>query len=309
MVRPDRCRADNDLSPVTNKTCRVQGRTITALSRSLRGRHSTSDIPSTSTPFANGFHYDIGAPAVPIRSHPLPSHLPYTPVLYMYMDLHSHRHNPHPHPHPHYMIPIFKAQKPLNVFSGPGRKLGEDFFDQLVGGVLNSSYNIHDYTSTDYGISSSELSIGRDSGVTASRNKRPDKGRNVLVPTQRKKVKSSEWEQTRTAKGGPIDPELITSYGGHVAGCIWHGQDRGLLKSRLRYMSNLGLAFVGGGINGQELFDVATDPQSRLSSSDKAACYIQYLLGSSLFTDKSGNIVPSKLWPLVKDVRSSGGFA
>ncbi|KAI5653968.1 hypothetical protein M9H77_31155 [Catharanthus roseus] len=290
MVRPDRCRADNDLSPVTNKTCRVQGRTITALSRSLRGRHSTSDIPSTSTPFANGFHYDIGAPAVPIRSHPLPSHLPHTPVPYMYMDLHSHRHNPHPHPH--YMIPMYI----LLLF--------------LVGGVLpNSSYNIHDYTSTDYGISSSELSIGRDSGVTTSRNKRPDKGRNVLVPTQRKKVKSSEWEQTRTAKGGPIDPELITSYGGHVAGCIWHGQDRGLLKSRLRYMSNLGLAFVGGGINGQELFDVATDPQSRLSSSDKAACYIQYLLGSSLFTDKSGNIVPSKLWPLVKDVRSSGGFA
>ncbi|KAI5672551.1 hypothetical protein M9H77_12915 [Catharanthus roseus] len=62
--------------------------------------------------------------------------------------------------------------------------------------------------------------------------------------------------------------------------------------------SDLGLAFTGGGINEQELFDVATDPWSKLSSSDKAACYIQYLLSSSLFTDKSGNIAPSKLWPL-----------
>ncbi|KAI5672127.1 hypothetical protein M9H77_12491 [Catharanthus roseus] len=52
---------------------------------------------------------------------------------------------------------------------------------------------------------------------------------------------------------------------------------------------DLGLAFIGGGINGQELFDV-------------------YLMGSSLFTDKSGNIVSSKLWPLAKDVRSFGSL-
>ncbi|KAI5659110.1 hypothetical protein M9H77_27903 [Catharanthus roseus] len=61
---------------------------------------------------------------------------------------------------------------------------------------------------------------------------------------------------------------------------------------------DLGLGFTGGGINGQELFDVATSSRSTLSRSDRAACYIQYLLGSSLFTDKSGNIVPSRLWPL-----------
>ncbi|KAI5668742.1 hypothetical protein M9H77_18595 [Catharanthus roseus] len=62
--------------------------------------------------------------------------------------------------------------------------------------------------------------------------------------------------------------------------------------------SDLGLAFTGGGINGQELFNVTTSSRSTLSSSDRVACYIHYLLGSSLFTDKSGNIVPSKLWPL-----------
>ncbi|KAI5656741.1 hypothetical protein M9H77_25534 [Catharanthus roseus] len=68
--------------------------------------------------------------------------------------------------------------------------------------------------------------------------------------------------------------------------------------------NDLVITYIGGAINGQELFDVATDPWSRLSSSDRAACCIQYLLSSLLFTDKSGNIVPAKLWLLVKDVRS-----
>ncbi|KAI5677833.1 hypothetical protein M9H77_08783 [Catharanthus roseus] len=48
--------------------------------------------------------------------------------------------------------------------------------------------------------------------------------RDVPAPTQkRKKVKPSDWEQTEAAEGGPIDPELIPSYGGHVAGRIWRG--------------------------------------------------------------------------------------
>ncbi|KAI5678735.1 hypothetical protein M9H77_09685 [Catharanthus roseus] len=62
--------------------------------------------------------------------------------------------------------------------------------------------------------------------------------------------------------------------------------------------SDLALAFTGGGINGQELVDVATSSWSKLSSSDGASCYIRYLLGSSLFIDKSSNIVPSKVWPV-----------
>ncbi|KAI5649636.1 hypothetical protein M9H77_35641 [Catharanthus roseus] len=130
--------------------------------------------------------------------------------------------------------------------------------------------------------------------IAGSRNKKSDKACNVLAPTQRKKAKNSDWDLTRPADGGPIDPELIPSYGRHVAGRICLGQEQSMLKSRLRYI---------------ELFDVATDPHGRLSSSDRAACYIQYLLGSSLFTDKSGNVVPTKLWSLVKNVRSCRGFA
>ncbi|KAI5667927.1 hypothetical protein M9H77_17780 [Catharanthus roseus] len=55
------------------------------------------------------------------------------------------------------------------------------------------------------------------SKISGSRNKRPNVAREVLAPTQRrKKVKASNWEQTCPADGGPIDPELIPSYGGHV---------------------------------------------------------------------------------------------
>ncbi|KAI5682793.1 hypothetical protein M9H77_04021 [Catharanthus roseus] len=61
MVRPSGRRGDDDLGPVTERTGRVQGRTVTASSRGLRGRHSTSDLLSTPTPFAANFHYDTGA--------------------------------------------------------------------------------------------------------------------------------------------------------------------------------------------------------------------------------------------------------
>ncbi|KAI5673421.1 hypothetical protein M9H77_13785 [Catharanthus roseus] len=69
-------------------------------------------------------------------------------------------------------------------------------------------------------------------GLTGrSHNKRPEVACEVLAPTQkRKKVKPSDLEQTSPAEGGPVDPELIPLYGGHVAGPIWCGQDCGSLK-------------------------------------------------------------------------------
>ncbi|KAI5676972.1 hypothetical protein M9H77_07922 [Catharanthus roseus] len=60
--------------------------------------------------------------------------------------------------------------------------------------------------------------------LTGSHNKRPDKARDVSAPTKEE-------------SGGPVDLELIPSYDGHVAGPIWHGQDRGLLKCRSCYMA------------------------------------------------------------------------
>ncbi|KAI5663002.1 hypothetical protein M9H77_22325 [Catharanthus roseus] len=55
-----------------------------------------------------------------------------------------------------------------------------------------------------------------------------------------------------------------------------------------------------------EFAQIVKEPDSRLSMELKATYYVQYLLGTSLFTDKSGNIVLAKLWPIVKDVWSSG---
>ncbi|KAI5658968.1 hypothetical protein M9H77_27761 [Catharanthus roseus] len=80
-----------------------------------------------------------------------------------------------------------------------------------------------------------------------SRNKRPD--------------------VTEAAKGGPVDPELIPSYGGHVAGRIWRGQDRSLLKFRSRYMALTGF-------NTLELHAVATSRQT--SQSHQAWIYLYF---------------------------------
>ncbi|KAI5652854.1 hypothetical protein M9H77_30041 [Catharanthus roseus] len=62
MVRPRARRGDDDLSAVTDRTGWVEGRVVTASSRGVRGRHSTSDIPSTFAPIAPGMYYDPGAP-------------------------------------------------------------------------------------------------------------------------------------------------------------------------------------------------------------------------------------------------------
>ncbi|KAI5662431.1 hypothetical protein M9H77_21754 [Catharanthus roseus] len=110
--------------------------------------------------------------------------------------------------------------------------------------------------------------------------------------TEEEKSKPSDWEQTELAEGGPVDPELIPSYGRHVAGRIWRGQDCGSLKFRWRYMA----------LTSWEL----TDAHTSLSSRVRAAYYLQYILGSSLFSDKSGNIIPARLWPLLQDASSAG---
>ncbi|KAI5657976.1 hypothetical protein M9H77_26769 [Catharanthus roseus] len=170
------------------------------------------------------------------------------------------------------------------------------------------------------------------SKFAGSRNKRPDVVCDVLAPTQkRKKVKPSDWKQPVAAEGGPVDPELIPSYDGHVVGRIWRGQDCGLLKCRSRYMAltgweltdsqagplaeqliravqqDLGLGLTGGlGFNALELHVVATSRQTSRSHQVRATCYLQYILGSSLFSDKSGNIVPVRLWPLLRDVSHVG---
>ncbi|KAI5658777.1 hypothetical protein M9H77_27570 [Catharanthus roseus] len=69
MVRLGGCRCDDDLGPVTDKTGRVHGRTVTTSSRGTRGRHSTSDLSATPTPLGPGFHHGTSTPSTHGYSH------------------------------------------------------------------------------------------------------------------------------------------------------------------------------------------------------------------------------------------------
>ncbi|KAI5671965.1 hypothetical protein M9H77_12329 [Catharanthus roseus] len=179
MVRPSGRRGDDDLGPVTEKTCRVQGQTVIASSRGVRGRHSTFDLSSTPTPLLAGLHYDTSAlgsstqpSLVPFRSRPhIPSHLSYTPVSYeAYGSVHPHSQPPHAVYDPYLAAPTVRphipyrssAQEPLTEFSVSARQLGTEFFEQMVGAVHpDSSYSTHGYIAGDYGVSSFEPFMGR----------------------------------------------------------------------------------------------------------------------------------------------------
>ncbi|KAI5674063.1 hypothetical protein M9H77_14427 [Catharanthus roseus] len=288
MVRPSGRGGDADLGPVTDRTGRVEGCLVTASSRGVRGRHSISDISVTPTPLAPGFHHGIGEagsstqpPVVPFRSRP-PLHQSHTPVPYEpYGSAHPPSHHTNTVYDPYLQAPtIVRPRIPyLSAFQEPILYDGSQ--ERQIG---DSSCSTHGYFHTDYGVSSSDHYVPgpADRVPEGSRNKRPDVVRDVSAPTQkRKKVKPSDWEQTKATEGGPVDSELIPSYGGHVAGRIWCGQDRGF--------------------NALELHAVATSRQTSQSHRERAACYLQYILGSSLFSDKSGNIVPARLWPLLRD--------
>ncbi|KAI5682471.1 hypothetical protein M9H77_03699 [Catharanthus roseus] len=306
MVRPSGRRGNDDVGPVTDMTGRVEGRIVTASSGGVRGRYSSSDLPATPTHLAPGFHHGTGEPrssaqppAIPFRSRPpLQLHLSHTPVPYEPYG--SAQPSSYPtdtvyDPYLHALIirpriPYRSAtQKPILEFIDVWR-CPSDF-----------SCSTHGYSHAEYGVSSSVPYVPSpadrvcegDIGFEGSRNKRPEVAREVPAPTQKgKKVKPSDWEQTEPAEGGPVNPELIPSYGGYVAGPIWRGQDRGSLKFRLRYME----------LTGWELTDALTSLWPRV----RAACYLQYILCSLLFSDKSGNIVPTRLWSLLQDASSVG---
>ncbi|KAI5666389.1 hypothetical protein M9H77_16242 [Catharanthus roseus] len=113
------------------------------------------------------------------------------------------------------------------------------------------------------------------SKISRSRNKRLDKTCDVPAPTQRKKVKASDWEQTGPTKGGSVNSELIPSY------------NRALLKCQSHYMA----------LTGYLMLLLAPEVHCLLVT-ELQVTYSIYWVASSLFTDKSGNIVSLKLWPL-----------
>ncbi|KAI5671103.1 hypothetical protein M9H77_11467 [Catharanthus roseus] len=320
MVRPSGRRGDDDLGLVTDKTSQVERRTVTASSRGVRGRHSTSNLHATPTPLAPGFHHGIefiGQPrqiGVEFFYHMLGAALQDSSCS-------THRYS-----HADYGISSSVPYVPRpadRVFEGDmgfegdrglarskkesdpyilrerwmradeGDDAGdEEQFVPVAPVALVSGSDGRPRHEKGKGLTGSFMSVM--SKIAGSRNKRPDVAREVPAPTQkRKKVKVSDWEQTSPTDEGPVDPELIPSYRGHVAGPIWRGHD------------DLGLALTGGlGFKAAELHAVATSRQTLLSHCVRVVCYLQYILGSSLFSDKNGNTVPARLWPLLQDVSS-----
>ncbi|KAI5658788.1 hypothetical protein M9H77_27581 [Catharanthus roseus] len=140
----------------------------------VRGRHSTSNLPVTPTPLALGFHHSTGEPgsstqppAVPFRSRPpFQPHLSRTPVLYEpYGSAHplSHPTDTVYDPYLHAptvvprRIPYRSAiQEPVLEFRGQPRKIGVEFFDQMLGAApQDSSCSTHGYSHAEYSVSSS----------------------------------------------------------------------------------------------------------------------------------------------------------
>ncbi|KAI5668371.1 hypothetical protein M9H77_18224 [Catharanthus roseus] len=229
MVRFGARRGDDDLGLVTDRTGRIESRAVTASSRGVRGRHSTSDIPSTSAPIGP-------ATRIPFRTHPpTTSHHPYTPVPY---DSYGYSHPPQTSYDPY-------AHAPSLPIRMPGLDPTQYFSKtQIPLNKVDSSYSGAEYGATARGNPSSDAGLGRESvmsKIAGSREKRPEKSRPPTNPMQKKKSKNDGWEQIGPADGGPQDPVLILLYSGHVVGNIWRGEDRGILKSRSRYVSLIGL--------------------------------------------------------------------
>ncbi|KAI5683785.1 hypothetical protein M9H77_05013 [Catharanthus roseus] len=374
MVRPSGRKEGDDLGPVTDRTGQVEGRTVTASSRAVRGRHSTSDLPATPTYLALDFHHGTGKlkssaqpPVIPFRSRPpLQPHqshnpVPYEPYGYAKPSSHptdivydSYLHAPTIRPRISYR---FATQEPILEFIDQPRQIEDEFFDKMFDAApQDSSCSTHGYFHAEYGVSSSVPYVpspadrgeadergddgdgdgdgdggddNQDEGDDAGDEEQPvpvapvahvsgsdgrprhGKGKwltcsfmSVMIPAlthKRKKVKPSDWEQTEPAEGGPIDPELIPSYGRHIAGRIWRGQlilgvpaygsvvDSRLSREQLLQLvqDDLGLALTDGlEFNVAELHAVATCRQTSLSPRVSAACYLQYILGSSLFSDR-----------------------
>ncbi|KAI5676426.1 hypothetical protein M9H77_07376 [Catharanthus roseus] len=199
MVQPRALRGDDDLGPVTDRTGRVEGRAVTTSTRGVRGRHSTSDIPPTSAPIGP-------ATPIPFRTHPpTTSHHSYTPVPY----------DPYGYSQPpqtSYDLYAHASSLPIRM---PGLDPTQYFSKTQIllneisrPGLLRPSWWTH---------------------LTAVLTIEP-----LIVAIPHLML---GW--TGPTDGGPQDPVFVPSYSGHVASSIWRGQmrDRGILKSRSRYMS------------------------------------------------------------------------
>ncbi|KAI5669351.1 hypothetical protein M9H77_19204 [Catharanthus roseus] len=210
MVRPSGRRRDDDLGPVTDRTDRVEGHSVTTSSRGVRGRHSTFDLPVTPTPLAPSFHHGTGEAGVIGKEQERVRSL-------------------------HIQGKVDERGDDDGDGGDDDGDSGDDDQDEgdddgdeeqtvYVASVAPASgSDRRPRHGKGKGLTRSFMSVM--SKIAGSRNKRPEVARDVPASTQkRKKVKASDWEQIGAAEAGLVDLELIPSYGGHVAGPIWRGQ-------------------------------------------------------------------------------------
>ncbi|XP_021724884.1 protein MAINTENANCE OF MERISTEMS-like [Chenopodium quinoa] len=129
------------------------------------------------------------------------------------------------------------------------------------------------------------------------------------------------WLVSTPMAGGPKDGIVIPSYGGHVAAAIWGGVERGVLRSFVeRWQPDTNIFHLSFGemmimlhgvyhileisIDGTMVFTVMDPLQLRVLETTfnverppeiSVVAFMWVLLGSSLFVDKSGNILHPSL--------------
>ncbi|KAI5657304.1 hypothetical protein M9H77_26097 [Catharanthus roseus] len=282
MVRPKARRRDDDLCPVTDRNGRVHGRTVTASSHCVTGLHSTSDTPCTPAPLKPRIYYNPGAsesftqpPHIPIRTHPpLPSDHPYTSIPYEIYgssqlpsqapstsyDSYAHSSSMPPHiSSQDHVLYRTKHQTPLNEISGIRvTKVGLKSMTWLD---LSTSTGRMFRLSLRMMIMMAIVTIMRTSLYLWPLHHHP-----VLGQVQEKRLRRGI---KRTMKDGSRQDQLreihrVQSLSLHTAYIllVLHGMDRSELFRVVQ--SDLSITCSGGGINTQELAQVAEDPDKGL---------------------------------------------
>ncbi|KAI5659520.1 hypothetical protein M9H77_28313 [Catharanthus roseus] len=231
MVRSSGRRGDADLGPVTDRTGRAEGRLVTASSRGVRRRHSISDIPVTPTPLAPGFHHGTGSYRC-ATSHSMLG----AARQDSFCSTHGYSHTEYGVLSSNHYVPGPADRVPESDRGESDERCDDDGGDGGDGeggdgdGDGDGGDDDHNEGDDDGDkeqpvyVAPMAPASGSDGRPChgkgkGSCNKRPDMVCDVLAPMQkRKKVKPSDWEQTEATEEGPIDPELIPSYGGHTVG-------------------------------------------------------------------------------------------
>ncbi|KAI5674185.1 hypothetical protein M9H77_14549 [Catharanthus roseus] len=270
----------DDIGLVTDRTDQIQGRVVTALSRGVRGRHSTSDIPYIPAPFGPGIYYDPGAPGsstqpphLLVRTRPpLPSHCPHTPIPY---DPYGSSQLPSqplptsydPHAHAPSVPPHMPAQEPPLYRSKHQQRLNEP-------DIVRSLY-------IDGEDDQVEPKDDDDDGDSDDNEDEPVLGPYIIVRLRslgldKKDLRSRLFlRRLRSRHDQLIEVHRIQCLSLRTADIllVLYGMDKSELVGIIQ--RDLGITYFGCGINAQELAQVVEDPDTVRPGANSCKPYIQ----------------------------------